>query len=321
MKKKIAMFIGAFLVIYIFNFFVPRLMPGDPFRYTSAVVGEDMTEAYSEEQLEKLREYYGMDKPLPEQFLDTIKDNLKGEFGQSIHYKMPVSQVILSRMPWSLSIMAVTLLISLLVGILLALISVRNRRADHILYSLFSAISEIPPFLIGLLLLFLVAARVSWIPLSGGITPFARFDTMWEYLKDLGVHGMLPVLSLCIVTIPGFYFTSRASFLTILRKPYVLQGKAKGLKEYRIRIRYILRNAITPIVAKLFLSVSSVVGGTLLVENVFAYPGIGTIMRESVRYRDYPMIQGVFLLSAIIVLISMFLADILNTSADGRGQG
>lgn len=320
MKKKIAMFLGAFLVIYIFNFFVPRLMPGDPFRYTSAVSGEDMTEAYSEEQLEKLRAYYGMDRPVIEQFINTVKGNLQGDFGQSIHYKMPVSQVILSRLPWSLGIMGVTVVISLAAGVLFALLSVRNRKADRILYGLFAAISEIPPFLIGLLLLFLVAAKVNWIPLSGGITPFAKFDTVGEYLKDLLVHGMLPVLSLCIVTAPGFYFTARASFLTILNKPYVLQGRAKGLKEYRIRFRYILQNALTPIIAKLFLSVGTVVGGTLLVENVFAYPGIGTIMRESVRYRDYPMIQGVFLLSAVIVLVSMFLADILNTSADGRKQ-
>lgn len=318
MKKKIAMFLGAFLVIYIFNFFIPRLMPGDPFRYTSAVSGEDIAEEYSEEQLEKLRAYYGMDKSVPEQFLNTVKMNMQGDLGQSIHYKMPVSEVILSRLPWSLGIMGVTLFISLVTGVLLALVSVRNKPMDRILYGMFSAISEIPPFLIGLLFLFLVAAKVKWIPLSGGVTAFAKFDTTWEYLKDLFVHAMLPVLSLCIVTVPGFYFTSRASFLTVLNKPYVLQGKAKGLTERRICIRYILQNAVTPIVAKLFLSVSTVVGGTLLVENVFAYPGIGTIMRESVRYRDYPMIQGVFLLSAVIVLVSMFLADVLNTSADRR---
>lgn len=320
MKKKIAMFIGAFLVIYIFNFFVPRLMPGDPFRYTSAVSGEDMTEAYSEEQLEKLRAYYGMDQPLHIQFVNTVKGNLRGEFGQSIHYKMPVAKVIVSRLPWSLGLMTITLSISLILGVLMALVSVRNKKADHIIYGLLSAISEIPPFLIGLLLLFLIAAKVSWLPLSGGITSFAKFETVGEYLKDLFLHGMLPTVSLCIVTIPGVYFTARASFLTILNKPYVLQGKAKGLKEYRIRIHYILRNAVTPVVAKVFLSIGSVIGGTLLVENVFAYPGIGTVMREAVRYRDYPMIQGVFLLSAVIVLVSMFLADLLNTSVDGRAQ-
>ncbi len=320
MKRKVFMFFGAFLVIYIFNFFIPRLMPGDPFRYSSSVSGEDMTTEYSEAQIEKVREYYGMDKPLPEQFLDTVKNNLHGNFGMSIHYKMPVSSVICSRLPWTLGIMAVTLIISLVCGVVLALVSVRNQKADHILYGFFSALSEIPPFLIGLLFLFLIAAKVDWIPLSGGVTAFAKFDTVSEYIKDLFVHALLPVSALSIVTIPGFYFTSRASFLSVLRKPYLLVGKAKGLSEWRIRIFYILRNTVTPITARLFLSIGTVIGGTLLVENVFAYPGIGTVMREAVRYRDYPMIQGIFLLSAVIVLVSMFLADVLNAGSDRREQ-
>lgn len=320
MKKKLMMFFGAFLVIYVFNFFIPRLMPGDPFQYTSAVSGEDLTQEYSEEQLKQLRAYYGMDQPLGKQFLNTLTGNLRGDFGQSIHYKTSVASVMLSRLPWSLGIMGVTLAVSLVVGIFLSLLSVRKKGADRLLYAFFSAISEIPPFLIGLVLLFLVAAKVSWIPLSGGVTAFAKFEKTGEFVKDLLLHALLPCASLCIVTVPGFYFTARASFLTIQNKPYVLQGKAKGLKERRIRFHYILRNAVTPIIAKIFLSVGNLVGGTLLVENVFAYPGIGIVMREAVRYRDYPMIQGIFLLSAVIVLISMLAADLLNSSADGRPE-
>lgn len=318
MKRKFFMFLGAFFLIYLFNFFIPRLMPGDPFRYSSSVSGEDMNTEYSEAQIQKMREYYGMDKSLSEQLFQTVKSNLHGDFGMSIHYKMPVSSVIRSRLPWTLSIMAVTLSISLFFGVTLALISVRSKKADHLLYGFFSALSEIPPFLIGLLFLFLIAARTDWIPLSGGITAFAKFDTFYEYIKDLFVHALLPVSSLSLVTIPGFYFTSRASFLSVLGKPYMLAGKSKGLSEWRIRIFYILRNTVTPIVARLFLSIGTVIGGTLLVENVFAYPGIGTVMREAVRYRDYPMIQGIFLLSAVIVLVSMFLADLLNANSDRR---
>ncbi len=319
MKKKLLMFLGAFVVIYIFNFFVPRLMPGDPFQYTSATSGEDMDMAMTKEQMEQLRAYYGLDKPLLEQFMNTLARNVRGDFGQSIHYKRSVTDVLKERLPWTLSLMSITLASSLAVGTLLALVSMRRREVDHVLYGFFSAISEIPSYLIGLMLLFFVAAQVRWIPLSGGITVFKRFHSFSEYFYDLAVHGMLPVTALSIVTIPGFYFTARASFLSILAKPFMLQGKARGLREGRLRLVYILRNAVTPIVAKLFLSVSTVVGGTLLVENVFAYPGVGIVMREATRYRDYIMIQGVFLLSAIIVLLSMLAADLINSKVDKGG--
>ena len=121
---------------------------------------------------------------------------------------------------------------------------------------------------------------------------------------------------MCIVTIPKFYFTARASFLNILEKPYLLNAKAKGLKENIILWKYIFINGITPIVARVFLSIGSTIGGTLLIENVFAYPGLGTVMKEAVRFRDYTMIQGIFLLSSIIVLISLFISDSINNYID-----
>ena len=126
-------------------------------------------------------------------------------------------------------------------------------------------------------------------------------------------HAFMPIDRLCIFTIPKFFFTARASFQTVLSKPYMLtNARAKGCAEWRIRWRYILVNGITPIVARLFLSVGSAIGSTMLIENVFAYPGLGTVMRESVQYRDYVMIQDIFLLSAVMVLVSLFVADVVN---------
>lgn len=320
MKKRTVLFIVSFLVIYIFNFFIPRLMPGDPFVYTSSVSGEDTNVEFSKEQIEQMRAYYGMDKPVGEQFLDTVRKNLTGDLGLSIHYKKPVADVLKERLPWSLSIMGAALILSMITGTGLALFGMQRKGLDQVVYKLLSAVTEIPAFLTGLLLLFLVASKVSWIPLSGGAVPFARYGSWFEKAADLLVHGFLPVLSLVIVMMPKFYFTARASFLEVMSKPYLLNAKAKGLKERRIRWKYIFKNGMTPVVARFFLSVGTAVGGTLLVENVFAYPGLGIVMREAVRYRDYVMIQGFFLLSSMIVLISLFLADVINAGAD-RGEG
>lgn len=321
MKKRILLLLVSFLVIYTVNFFIPRLMPGDPFSYTSSVSGEDMDAELSKEQLEQMRAYYGMDQPLGSQFLNTVKKNIRGDLGLSIHYKKPVVQVLKERLPWSLSIMASALAASLLLGTVLALFGIQKKGVDRIVYPVLSALSEIPAFLVGLIFLFFVAARVSFLPLSGGITPFARFQSVGELLKDLAAHGVLPVLSLVVVMTPQFYFTARASFLEVMEKPYLLSARAKGLKERRIRWKYIFRNGMTPVVARFFLSVGTAVGGTLLVENVFAYPGLGLVMREAVRYRDYVMLQGFFLLSTAIVLVSLFLADVVNAAIDREVAG
>ena len=216
--------------------------------------------------------------------------------------------------------MAAAIALSLAAGVALALLCVRRKWADRVLYPFFSAICEVPPYLVGLLLLFCVAARVAWLPLSGGQTAFAQYAGPAQRLADLALHALLPLAALCVATVPGFFFTARASFLSVLGQPYLVMAQAKGLREGRVRWAYILRNAAAPILAKLFLSVGGLVGGALLVENVFAYPGLGTVLREAVRYRDYPLIQGVFLLSALLVLCSMLAADALGRRAD-RGAG
>ncbi len=321
MKRRALQLVCVFIVIYAANFFLPRLMPGDPLQYTSAVSGEDMDGGYSAEQREMLRSYYGLDRPLGEQFLKTLGQNLRGELGESIFYKKPVSQALLERAPWSLWVMGAALAVSLAAGCAAALWCVQKPRADRAAYLVFSVLAELPAFLTGVLLLFFVAGRLGWFPLSGGMTPFLEYTSVWGALADILWHSALPILTLALGMAPGFFFTARASFLTALEKPFLLGAQAKGLARMRIRLQYILRNSLPPLRAKAFLSVGRAVGGTVLVENVFAYPGLGKALREAVAYRDYPMIQGRFLLSAALLCISLFCADLLGAKAEGRELG
>ena len=316
MKKKVSVLLLSFLVIYLFTFLLPRWMPGDPFAYNSADVSENVDAEMSEEQKEYMRSYYGMDKPLLTQLWITMGKHLRWDWGQSIHFKAPVSELIGDRLPWTLWIMGGSLGLSLLIGVFLALVSVRNSGADRVFYGLCSFLTEIPAYLVGILLLFLVAAKVEWIPLSGGKTAFATYGSLWAWLWDILRHSFLPLTAMCIFTTPKFYFTARSSFLTIREKGYMTFAKAKGLPEGRIRRRYLLRNGLTPIVVRLFLSVGSTVGATILIENVFAYPGVGLLMREAVKYRDYILMQDIFLLSAVMVLGSLFLGDLINSLVD-----
>ena len=312
--KKIVLLILSFLVIYLINFIIPRCMPGDPFDYTSSVSGEDVDIEVSTEQKAYMRAYYGLDKSLPLQLKDTIKLNIKGDLGESIHYKKPVLEIIKERLPYTLLIMLSTLLISFILGTITALFSSERDKRGRLLYNVFSFIAEIPPYIIGIFLLFTVAVKIKFIPISGAFTPFMRYSSATERIYDLFIHSLIPVTSMCIVTIPRFYFIAHTSFADIRKKLYVENAKLKGIGAARIYYRYILLNGITPVVVKLFLSVGSMLGSTILIENVFAYPGLGLVMREAVRYRDYPLVQGIFLTSGVLTIISLFIADIINAA-------
>lgn len=313
MLKKTIIFVLTFMVIYVANFFIPRLMPGDPFSYSGNETSEDVTVAMSEEETERLKAYYGLDKPITTQFMQNVKNNLKGDFGLSIYYKKPVREVIAGRLPWTLYIMFTSLILSLLIGVLLALACMNRKKLDSGIYNFMSVFTEIPPFVVGILFLFLIAANVKAIPLSGNLTAFKRFDNSFEFIYDVFIHSLLPIASMVVITVPRFFFTARSSFLTIKTKKYIMNAKAKGLSHKTIMFKYILLNGIFPIMAAFFLSVGQAIGGALLIENVFAYPGLGRILRESVKFRDYALIQGVFMLSTVIVLVSSFASDLINS--------
>ncbi len=311
MLKKLLILICSMLVMYAVNFIIPRLMPGDPFSHSFSGDGTDMT-GYSVLELERLHSYYGLDKPLHVQFFRTVADNLKGDFGQSILFKKSVSEVLLSRLPWTLYIMGATLSLSLLLGLLAALLCLGSKVADRLLFRIMTVLHEMPSFLLGILLLFMVAANVRWIPLSGNLPPFKRYDTFLQSLPDIARYSLLPIMALVLVIMPVFFYTARTCLIAVRNKPFVHYARARGLPERLIRWRYILLNAILPLAARFFLSVGNCIGATLLIENVFAYPGLGKILRDAVMYRDFILIQGVFLLSAGIVIFSSFISDILN---------
>lgn len=310
MKRRIIRLIFSFLVIYTLNFFIPRCIPGDPFSHSSSISGDEMN-GLNEEEILKMKEYYGLDKPLPQQFLKTIADNLNGNLGNSILYKKPVSEVIVQRAPWTLFLMVTSLILSLISGVLLSIISIFNKRIGDIIYRFMILICEIPPFVLGIILLFLGPAKISWIPLSGALTPFMQYSSKGELILDILKHAIMPILTLVLINTPGFYFTAKTSFERNMDKTYVKTARARGVSKISIILRYIFLNSWTAIMSKFFLSIGNVLGGTIVVENVFAYPGIGQTMKDAIINRDFILIQGIFLMSTLIVLTSSFISDVL----------
>lgn len=317
--KKLVGFLISLMVLTIINFILPRLMPGDAFTQVAGEAGEDIN-IYSEEQVANYKAYYRLDLPLHEQFFEYLANLSKGHLGFSYYYKEDVGTLIIKSLPWTLFLVLSSGILSLIVGALLGIISAFNRDSliDKGLYFFMIVISEIPAFIIALIGLIIFGAQLGLFPLAGAKTHFVNYASFWDKIRDIARHAFLPILSLSIVGLSGNYLIVRNSLSEVLTKDYMQTARAKGLRPRRIKYRHALRNILLPLVSRLALQFGGLVGGSILAENVFAYPGLGLLMQRAVRVRDYPLIQGIFLVMATMVLISNLLADFIYSRLDPR---
>ena len=319
LSRKIIEYALTFLVIVSMNFFLPRLMPGDPFTFLSTEEGS-ITIIYTKEQIDRYKAYYGLDQPLLRQYVTYLARLGRGDLGYSIYFNETVGRIILNRIPWTLTISIIALVLGGLGGTLLGSLSAwrRNESMDQGLYLIMIVCSEIPTFLVGVFLLFFVAARLRWFPLAGGITPFANFKTGFARFNDLAAHAFLPIMTLSVTRLADFYLLARNTIINVLTKDFMRTAQAKGLRKRRLLFRHALKNALAPVVTRAFLSLGTVFNGAIMVENVFNYPGVGRLLREAVIVRDYPLIQGVFLFMTVTVLIMNLLAEVVYKQLDPR---
>ncbi len=308
------------LVILALNFLLPRMMPGDPFSTMSSdVAGEDVV-VMTEAQREYYFHYYGLDLPLHEQFTRYLSNLARGDLGESIYYKMPVTGVILLHLPWTILIVLGATVISTAIGVVLGTISARNRKkgSDRLMMSGLIAFSEIPPFLLGLLLLLIFCVQFRLFPLAGAMTPFAHYDSILDQVGDIAYHAFLPVLTLSLTQLTGVYLLTRNTLITVSTKDYIRTARAKGLGEQIVWTRHALRNALLPVVTRTGFTIGILMGGAVLVESVFNYPGIGLTLRSAVVARDYPLIQGILLVVAVSILLCNLIVDRIYQKLDPR---
>ncbi|NYT20137.1 MAG: ABC transporter permease [Methanosarcinales archaeon] len=307
-------------VILVINFFLPRMMPGDPFSTTSADEAGEEIIVMTEEQRLYYMNYYGLDKPLHEQFLLYMKNLVTGNLGRSIYYKMPVSDVIMLHLPWTMLIVLGSTLISTISGVVLGTLSAKNRknRSDKIMMTGLIAFAEIPSFLLGLILLLIFSVHLRLFPLAGAITPFADYNGPAEQAWDILYHAFLPIMTLSLAQLTGVYLLTRNTLITVTTKDYIRTARAKGLGEKTVWTRHALRNALLPVVTRAGFMIGIMMGGVVLVESVFCYPGIGMTLRSAVVARDYPLIQGILLVIAVSILLCNLLVDKIYGKLDPR---
>ena len=317
MKKK---YIVLFFILLTIHFILPRIMKADPFVFLSS----DGTEvaSYTEEEILKYKQYYGLDMPLWRQYLNYLLGIFTGNLGYSIYFKEKVTTLIFSRLVWTAGIIIFSLCISSVFGLFLGSFSAWNcqRKIDTILYQGMVIISEIPSFLIAnmILMFFIIKWRI--LPTAGGITPFIKIEFSWSFILDIIKHAVLPSLTLTFLRLPDFYFVSRSAMLQQIQKKYVETAQAKSLGDIYILMRHCLPNAINPIMTRFLLSIQTMFNATLIVENVFKYPGIGKLIRDAVFYRDYLLLQGIFLVITIFILSISLLGENFYQTIEKRKE-
>ena len=317
MKKK---YIVLFFILLTIHFILPRIMKADPFVFLSS----DGTEvaSYTEEEILKYKQYYGLDMPLWRQYLNYLFGIFTGNLGYSIYFKEKVITLIFSRLVWTAGIVIFSLCISSVLGLFLGSFSAWNcqRKIDTILYQGMVIISEIPSFLTAnmILMFFIIKWRI--LPTDGVITPFIKIEFSWSFILDIIKHAVLPSLTLTFLRLPDFYFVSRSAMLQQIQKKYVETAQAKSLGDIYILMRHCLPNAINPIMTRFLLSIQTMFNATLIVENVFKYPGIGKLIRDAVFYRDYLLLQGIFLVITIFILTISLLGENFYQTIEKRKE-
>lgn len=320
MKSRFALTLLSLWAVLTLNFLLPRWLPGDPL---AALLDPDSSSyVYNAEVRGALEAYYGLDRPPGEQYADYLAGALSGDLGRSIRLNQPVTDLLRDHLPWTLLLTLSALIAASLLGVIAGSEAAWRRRSpvDRLLVVVSVLASNAPVFFTGMILLILFGVELRWLPLAGGRTPFARYDNTLAQVRDYGAHLLLPAVTLTLALVGSKFLLVRNSVIGVLGEDFMLVARAKGLPPRRLKRNHALRNAIVPFVHHLAAHAAFAITGALFIETLFQYPGMGRLIFESVVARDYPVIQGVFLVVSVLVLGANLFADWLTTRLDPRTQ-
>ena len=297
------------------NFVLPRLMPGSPLQF---LAGEDVGTMSAQDRARIVQEA-GLDRSLPEQYLVYLGNLARGELGYSFQQRKPVGAILLERLPWTVLLTGTGLVLSTALGVFFGALAGwrRGRAADVGSLAVFIFLESLPGFWLAMLLVAVFSVSLGAFPTFGARDVFARLEGT-AYWLDVGHHLVLPVVTLTLVTTSAVFLTMRYSMLTVLGEQYITVARAKGLSDRRVLFRHALRNALLPVATVFLLNLGQAVAGATVVETVFSYPGVGRLMYEAVLARDYPLLQGGFLVITVSVVAANLVADLLYPVLDPR---
>jgi peptide/nickel transport system permease protein len=300
------------------NFFLPRLMPGDP----ATALFARFRGRLGPEAMDALRETFGLTQaPLWSQYLTYLGHALRGDLGVSVAYfPTPVVQVIGAGLLWTLFLAGSAVILSFVIGTLLGVVAAWWRRGwvDAVLPPALVFLGALPYFWLAMVALYVLGFTLGWFPLGHAYSDDLTPGLTPGFLADVARHAALPVGSIVIASLGGWLLSMRNTMITVLGSDHVNLARAKGLPSTRVVLRYAARNALLPSVTGFGMALGYVLGGSLLTEIVFSYPGQGYLLVQAVRNQDYPLMQGIFLVITLAVLGANWLVDLVYLWLDPR---
>lgn len=300
----------------VITFIIPRLAPGDPVDILQ------MTYGLSPEEADVLRARLGLKGSILQQFASYISNLLKGDLGPSFTYNMvPVTDVIMRALPWSLFLLTTAISIRVVLGVLLGIFSALHygKKSDSTVSLGVAFIMAMPYFTIALIFLYVLSVQFDIFPLAHAYSGYNEVMKGFnlQYTFDILYHAALPIITLVVAGIPGTYNIMKNNMITFLDADFVTLLRAEGLPGWKI-IMKVARNAILPVITSTAISFGYMVVGAVITESIFSYPGMGFVLLTAISNKDYPLIQGIFLLLAITISLANFVSDILYSFFDPR---
>jgi peptide/nickel transport system permease protein len=312
--RKISAALLTIFVIICVNFAIFRVVPGDPVRL---LFGDPRAGPH---RIAEMRERFGLTGTLWEQFVAYLNRLfLHGDLGFSFVYRVPVLEVILDRVPQTLLLVVTALIIAVVVGTTLGAIAGwrTGTKFDSIIVTVSLGFYSIPTFILGIILMIIFAFGLGLFPIGGMVTLGAGY-TGWAYVGDVARHMFLPCGAIVIWYIGEYVILTRSAMQDVLGQDYITSARAKGIKESAILRRHALRNAILPVVTLTGINLAFAVAGVIEAETVFRWPGVGRLLYDSVMSRDYPVLQGLFLIMAVVIVLANLLVDLIYGRIDPR---
>jgi peptide/nickel transport system permease protein len=314
--RRLLLAVPLLIGITLVSFVVIHLAPGDPTQ-----TGGDLSTNHDPKAYQQMIEMYGLDKPLPEQYWNWLTRLARLDFGKSFApHGRPVLAMITERLPITLLLNIVEMLIIVAMAVPIGVVSATRQ------YSTFDKVTTIfvflgfatPDFWLALLLMILFGIQLGWLPISGLRSPTAEYLSFWQQQADFLSHLAMPIMVATFGGLAGFSRYMRQSMLEVIRQDYIQSARAKGLAERVVIGKHALRNALLPIVTILGLSLPTLIGGSVIVESVFAIPGMGQLMVQAAFERDYPVLMGNLVIVATLTLVANLMADLTYSLVDPR---
>lgn len=318
---RVGLFVLTLWAAVTLNFALPRLMPGSPLDAALARLaasGQQVTNAQVRAIEAQLGSPHGS---LLSQYGQYLSDLVHLRFGVSFtDPTQSVASAIGKALPWTLVLVGLTTVVAFVLGTLLGVYAGwrRGRHPDTAITTTATFLGAFPPFWLGLLLLYALAFRLNWFPIQGGYTAGLTPTLSWSFLGDASFHSVLPALTLAVTSLSGWVFGMRNNMINTLGEDYVVFAEANGLRQRTVALGYAARNALLPNVTAFGLSLGAVVGGSVLVEGVFSYPGVGHLLFQAVTNHDYPLMQALFLVITVSMLATIFVVDLVYVRLDPR---